>query len=106
MRYEKDLRDYDPQLDTIERWGEEAMNEILATGQVDDWTDEGTQSESRKSLLRTVGQQGEHIETLIVESEDLKSENSQLQVRLRKASWLNILFGSAAILVVVGTLLW
>jgi hypothetical protein len=99
------LRDYDPQLDTIERWGEEAMNEIVATGQVDDWTDEGTQDESRKSLLRTVGQQGEHIETLIIGNEDLKSENNQLQLRLRKAGWLNILFGSAVILMLLVTLI-
>ncbi len=110
------LRDYDPKLDTVERWGEERFAHIIATGRVDNWTHEiddshwEGQNENRMtpnhtSMLQTIGQQGEEIEQLITNNEDLKSENDQLAKEIRVRSWLNILFGSAVILTILVALM-
>lgn len=91
------MRDYDPQLDTIERWGEEAMNAILESGQVDDWSDP-IEDGTRKSLLQTIGQQGVEIEQLMIEREDLKSKNDKLRALNNRARLACILFGSAVLI--------
>ena len=97
------MRAFDPEIDTVERWGEEQYAHIVSTGMVDDW--KGDPPNSRyKSLLQTIGQQGAEIEELMTEREDLKSKNDQLTAKLRKASWLSILFGAAA-LVLIGVLI-
>ena len=106
------MRDYDPKLDTVERWGEEAFNHILATGKVDDWTHEVDDGHwegqiemtpplteaSRKSLMYTIGQQGEEMEQLMTEREDLKSEIADLRTSNTRARFASLLFGSVVLI--------
>ena len=100
------MRDYDPTIDTIERWGEEMFKHILETGEVDDWTGTPAMNEGTSlSLRKTIADQGTQIETLLIQNEDLKSENDKLRALNNRARLACILFGSAVVLILVGTLI-
>ncbi len=98
------MRAFDPEIDTVERWGEEQYAHIVSTGIVDDWKGP-LPNEHHKSMLKTIGQQGVEIEELMTERNDLKSENDQLRISERRARWLIALFGSAVLLLLIGMMI-